>query len=392
MEKKTLGAFIAVLRKANGMTQAELAEKLHVSDKAVSRWERDVTVPDLTLIPVLAEIFGVTADELLRGERLNTEKVSEEHAAVQAEKRRQWLMRRSYTKFFTRSMLPIGLGAVGLIGAMIANFGFQRAYVGFFIACIFYVVAILCQSVFTSLALTAVGDEDTDEKALFAYRWTVIGITERCMIAVAILFAATLPLIVLPWDPYLGLEGFTWLTYGALFGVIAAVVCGILVFVLNLHLPSATDDTRTAQKRAFRRVLPLVCVLLITLFGQLVFNSMTTASDFTAGTTFDNWADFKEFMETPSDFEESYGGYGTESVVDDNGTVLCKYDCRRSDVILWKWGGSADMLPVTVYTSQDLASGNEVQTMINGAWIALYVVEIAVGYALYRRKKRRICI
>lgn len=47
MEKKTIGGFIAALRKANGMTQRELAEKLNVSDKSISRWERDETAPDL---------------------------------------------------------------------------------------------------------------------------------------------------------------------------------------------------------------------------------------------------------------------------------------------------------------------------------------------------------
>ena len=70
MEKKTLGSFLAALRKSNGMTQKELAERLCVSDKAVSRWERDETYPDLTLIPVIADIFGVSSDELLRGERV----------------------------------------------------------------------------------------------------------------------------------------------------------------------------------------------------------------------------------------------------------------------------------------------------------------------------------
>ena len=70
MERKTIGSFIAVLRKAQGMTQRQLAEKLNVSDKTVSRWERDEGCPDLSLIPVLAEIFSVSCDELLRGERL----------------------------------------------------------------------------------------------------------------------------------------------------------------------------------------------------------------------------------------------------------------------------------------------------------------------------------
>ena len=73
MEKKTIGAFIAALRKANGMTQRELAEALHVSDKTVSRLERDDGAPDLSLIPVIAELFGVTCDELLRGERASAE-------------------------------------------------------------------------------------------------------------------------------------------------------------------------------------------------------------------------------------------------------------------------------------------------------------------------------
>lgn len=63
MEKKTIGKFISALRRANGMTQKELAEKLFVSDKTVSRWECDECTPDLTLIPVIAEIFGITSDD-----------------------------------------------------------------------------------------------------------------------------------------------------------------------------------------------------------------------------------------------------------------------------------------------------------------------------------------
>ena len=54
MEKKTIGGFIAALRKANGMTQKDLAERLNVSDKTVSRWERDEGSPDLSVIPVIA--------------------------------------------------------------------------------------------------------------------------------------------------------------------------------------------------------------------------------------------------------------------------------------------------------------------------------------------------
>ena len=65
MEKKTIGGFIAALRKANGMTQKDLADRLNVSDKTISRWERDDGDPDLAAIPVMAEIFGVACDEVL---------------------------------------------------------------------------------------------------------------------------------------------------------------------------------------------------------------------------------------------------------------------------------------------------------------------------------------
>lgn len=69
MKKITLGTMIATLRKEQGMTQLELAEKMGVTDKAVSKWERDLSCPDVNSLPKLAEIFGVTVDELMQVKR-----------------------------------------------------------------------------------------------------------------------------------------------------------------------------------------------------------------------------------------------------------------------------------------------------------------------------------
>lgn len=66
MKKQTLGMMITLLRKENGMTQLELAEKMNVTDKAVSKWERDLSCPDVNSLPKLAEIFGITVDELMQ--------------------------------------------------------------------------------------------------------------------------------------------------------------------------------------------------------------------------------------------------------------------------------------------------------------------------------------
>ncbi|MBQ8216186.1 MAG: helix-turn-helix transcriptional regulator [Clostridia bacterium] len=65
MNNKTMGELICSLRKEKGMTQRELAEKLNVTDKAVSKWERDASYPDTGSLPALAEILGVSVEELL---------------------------------------------------------------------------------------------------------------------------------------------------------------------------------------------------------------------------------------------------------------------------------------------------------------------------------------
>lgn len=66
MKKHTLGVMISSLRKEKGMTQLELAEKMGVTDKAVSKWERDLSSPDINSIPKLAEIFEISVDKLMQ--------------------------------------------------------------------------------------------------------------------------------------------------------------------------------------------------------------------------------------------------------------------------------------------------------------------------------------
>ena len=73
MEKQTLGQKIAELRKAKNMTQLELANKLNITDKAVSKWERDISCPDINTFPKLAEILDVSVDELLQANSLKDE-------------------------------------------------------------------------------------------------------------------------------------------------------------------------------------------------------------------------------------------------------------------------------------------------------------------------------
>lgn len=65
--EQTLGMRIAALRKRKAMTQEDLAEKMGVSSQAVSKWENDISCPDIQSLPKLARILGITVDELLSG-------------------------------------------------------------------------------------------------------------------------------------------------------------------------------------------------------------------------------------------------------------------------------------------------------------------------------------
>lgn len=71
IDRERFGQFLSELRKEKGFTQQELAERLFVSNKAVSKWERGQSLPDISLLMPLAELLGVSVAELLKGERLS---------------------------------------------------------------------------------------------------------------------------------------------------------------------------------------------------------------------------------------------------------------------------------------------------------------------------------
>ena len=78
MNQEKIGKFISSLRKEKGYTQLELAKKLGVTDKAVSKWERGLCFPDMSLLIPLSEILDVTMNELLLGERKDKENQEDE--------------------------------------------------------------------------------------------------------------------------------------------------------------------------------------------------------------------------------------------------------------------------------------------------------------------------
>jgi len=164
MNKKSMGQFIAALRKANGMTQQEVADRLNVSNKAISRWERDECAPDITLIPALAEMFGVTCDELLKGERIH-ENTTAEKSEPKIDKQIKALINRSVSSFKTTILISVALAIVGFICMLGISYGFYRPIIGFAVLMLFETAAFIVALIATNKLRDVKTDNELFENA-----------------------------------------------------------------------------------------------------------------------------------------------------------------------------------------------------------------------------------
>ena len=185
MDKRSVGSFIAALRRAKGMTQKDLAALLHVSDKTVSRWETGEGAPELALIPAIAEIFGVSCDELLRGERKIEADAAE--STPLGEKRRKWLLDSALRRFNIYCIIISGASltavAAGLILLFVPAYT-HRQIVVTSVICAAGAIALLVGFI---QAMSALGDmEDDGSAARYRQRIVLRGEVLLSLLAAAI--------------------------------------------------------------------------------------------------------------------------------------------------------------------------------------------------------------
>ena len=315
MERKTIGKLISALRKANGMTQREFGEKLFVSDKTVSRWECDECTPDLSLIPAIAEIFGITADELLRGERNNPERsvgeARERNGRMKSEKQFRLMLEYNRKKYLNLTMISIGITILGLIAAMIANLSFSKGLIAFFLALAFSVASELCQICFALNARLSTDEED--ELRRDQIRLSNNKVMKK---AVEIFFlnlsavAFCFPLVALTDSPNYGLKFGSWLLSGCLFAFAVVSVASVL-YVLKVHacfcnrgffVLTETDAEMFARNRKLLLKTDAIAlgVVFILGLGLLILNSIGPMG-LAQKKIFYNCDDFKAFMENQYD-------------------------------------------------------------------------------------------
>lgn len=422
MEKKTIGSLIAALRRANGMTQRELAERLNVSDKTVSRWERDEGTPELALIPVLAEIFGVTCDELLRGERRSPDSREMESAETtctqRGEKQRRRLLKQALSDYRSRSCIVVGLSALGLLAALICNLAFLRASLGFLVGAVFFAAAAVCQYVFVNRAFLAVEDSELAEDALADYRRQVLCTARKTLGVTVAGVGFTLPL--LPVDAYLGLGTDTLLLWGCMGMAAALVLYAVALYFVNgrllkqerFRLPEREAAVYARRHRLKRYcALGLLAALLVTGVLHGVMTSIWGPISIAEGETFTDYESFVAFMErevpevmpegqltAPLD-EVWYDEYGNEiseeqartrQLTDKNGQVVCEYVQRNQSVVsLTYTPQDGTVLPITVRTQAQLDAARDLAARRHVLFGVIYGVETLAAVLTYGILRKR---
>lgn len=325
MEKKTLGKFIATLRKERGMTQKELGEKLFVTDKTVSRWECDESAPELSLLPVIAELFGVTTDELLRGERKTSEReeakeTSPKQSEERGEKYFRQLLRRQKKRFIEFSLLSVGLTATGVIVAAICNFCFYRASLGFCLACVFFVAAAICQLIFTLNGRLPIEDAESATRRAEMQRINseIVLCSVRVFCGIFCALSACVPLAMLP-SSYYGLPFGSCLLAAVLFCAVGFFVAFVVyrLFVEELlvkkqviFLGTEKNALREKRRKLLKRVVCVFCAVCLFLFaGAAVVSVLDENGAFLKKTEFDDVASFIEYVEKDCDewYRAAYG-------------------------------------------------------------------------------------
>jgi len=423
MAKNSIGQFIAALRRANGTTQQEVADRLNVSNKAVSRWERDECAPDLSVIPALAEMFGITCDELLRGERTNPDRDADVETTskqkAKSDKQFRLMLHSRKKKFTNLSLISIGLIIVGLIAAMICNLGFSKGLLGFCLASIFLVAATICQICFTVSCRILIDEEEAEHaEEIKKANTDMVFSSVRVFFAILMMLAFCLPIAVITleyFNKYYGLTIDSWILFGALFAVIAFLLafCVYKIFVLKaligkelVWLEEPAVNKVNAEGKLLKKIgIVFTAVFAIIMLGTYVITSSVSESDFIESVTFDDPDKFIEYVQNDYDawFAEGYGNEPPSSnIITNDPDHLNKtwseidgkeyyYNRNLYDMlsILQRENGEWEIVVITVEANQH---GRAIFSMINAGLLSLHIINLAVCtiWYLVKSKKYRI--
>ncbi len=363
MEKKTLGSFIAVLRKSRGMTQKDLAEKLGVSDKTVSHWERDESAPDISIIPVIAEIFDVTCDELLKGEKTKT---SSENSPQKTVKQQKYLFEKSYSKFRTQCLIFMGVSFLGIAFAALSYWVW--AWNIFLVDMIFFIVSVFGLAITKLQSKLFFPDEDFDENLIAEYQKKSKEIFWYSILTNIILVSLCIETV----------------------GLLVAPVTGSLTYLfLRLTKQITFGKKGLIIEKSVVKTVSVVLVVILS-FSLAFFEGPELISKINTPKPvhFENMEELKSFMETEKPFPEyAHGerGTNTANTIDyKNGEYVwqCHGDTYEDVIVEFAWRNN-EIQHIEFHFLENNVRYAEAIFYENGVGNLYYEITEPIFYAFY---------
>jgi transcriptional regulator with XRE-family HTH domain len=281
MEKKTIGSFMAALRKSNGMTQQEVAERLNVSNKTVSKWERDESYPDITLIPVIAELFNVTSDDILRGDRIAKNDAVPDRAEVKMEKQIKRIIDSNITRFKNISYIALALVAIGLICLFTIAYTFYRPAIAFGVFMMFIVGSILLEVIQNNITKTVIRDNEImedKEKLLLPLQIIKYKFTLAVFVTNMAAFILSLPIIMLSDYNYM-INMVSYFTLLPLLSVVILIIGKILTYILKRNMLKDSIDAlgNTFSNKLLDKMNVFHCIVFVVVYLIMIITKTREA-------------------------------------------------------------------------------------------------------------------
>lgn len=304
MNPKKMGEFIAVLRKSKGFTQQEVGERLNISNKTVSKWERGEGYPEISMIPAIAELFQVSTDEIFRGERILPENLDIKQNTASVEKQKERLINSSKSKFKNQSYIALALIIIGLGLLYGITYSSYKPVLAGSITYILTAIAVIFQLITSNNFIASIrsGDilEEQDPRIINAYR-VLYRFNALVVISAIIVMVLVVPLLgnALVSNGVISLGLYLKFVPASLF--ISGFLCyfGLKTIKPTLKFSKAIkasveeiSPVKTINRRLVRIVISTLVVTLLThgwfhwrvaLPGRLIFTETVQFEEFIKG-------------------------------------------------------------------------------------------------------------
>ncbi len=382
MDKQTMGAFISTLRKSKGITQKELAEMLNVSDKAVSRWECDQTTPDIMLIPVIADIFDVTADELIRGGKIRGEQLTKRQEK-NTNKRLETILENKFASYKTKSVIPIAIVLVGIIIGIVSILLCDYREIAIGISLVLFVAAVTCQIIFLLIFKNSINTSELNDEVISSFKLRFFNFSFRIFTALLCIEAL---IISVDWRLFL------W--SGPALSIITFLVCVFVksIIIKNTALPFTEKEKERANLSVKSVIIYTIILAVLASAMALVnlkcHNWIEKPVVFCVTESKNELEDYlkKEFVDC---FDNE--NYYKVEITDDN--ELTFSDDIENECFIHEYSVKHDKQNVThikLWTEETSIKAHSILDNINVGFVIAFVVSLAVAVEIFIKKYRKI--